>query len=55
MLTFNVVYNYAMIVLQILDRRKQNAAKVGEPDSASFQLNKSMYTQANKERVKEET
>lgn len=28
MMTINVVYNYAMIVLQIMDRRRENSAKV---------------------------
>jgi len=55
MLTINVIYNYSMIVLQILDRKKENLAKVElEPDSASLQLNKSIYTQTNKEKLKEE-
>ena len=43
MMTVNVIYNYAMIVLQILDRRKHNSSRVEVlPDSASFNLRDTM-------------
>lgn len=45
-LFLNVFYNYAMLLLQILDRRRDSIAKVDimpEPDTSS-QFNKSLYT-----------
>ena len=43
MMTVNLIYNYAMIVLQILDRRKHNSSRVEVlPDSASFNLRDTM-------------
>lgn len=49
-LFLNVFYNYAMLLLQILDRRRDSIAKVDimpEPDTSS-QFNKSLYTQTQK-------
>jgi hypothetical protein len=50
-LFLNVIYNYTILVLQIVNRTKESSGKVeNEPDTSS-QFMKSMYTQ--KERPKE--
>lgn len=45
-LFLNVSYNYMFLILQILDRRRENMAKVdNEPIDTSSQFMKSLYNQ----------
>lgn len=45
-LFLNVIYNYFFLILQILDRRRENMAKVdNEPIDTSSQFMKSLYNQ----------
>lgn len=55
-LFLNVLYNYAMLVLQIINRTKLTSAKVeNEPVDTSSQFMKSMYSQKEKPKSPENT
>jgi len=55
LLLANVGYNYTMMVLQIVDHRKQSLGRVvAEPEDATLHLSKSLYNHTIKDKIKED-